>query len=132
ADQIAWSENAGDQTDYLAPIVADAKAGFGGALNAHELMKAMIRAGAAGVHFEDQLAAEKKCGHLRDRLRHPLHVAVDPPDAVTGAAPPVGVHPFSGAELLPPRPNPVAGRAVIPFSVAAEGPVRLALFDGLG
>ena len=63
ADQIAHAE--GDRGTYwMAPIVADAEAGFGGALNAFELMKAMIEAGAAGVHFEDQLASEKKCGHL--------------------------------------------------------------------
>ena len=63
ADQIAWSEGE-TGTYWLAPIVADAEAGFGGALNAFELMKSMIEAGAAGVHFEDQLASEKKCGHL--------------------------------------------------------------------
>src|SRR2546428_726774 len=68
ADQIAWSESEdGDLHDspyWLAPIVADAEAGFGGVLNAFELMKSMIAAGAAGVHWEDQLASEKKCGHL--------------------------------------------------------------------
>ena len=63
ADQIDWSEGR-NGTDWFAPIVADAEAGFGGALNAYELMRGMIEAGAAGVHFEDQLAAEKKCGHL--------------------------------------------------------------------
>src|SRR5215831_9147131 len=57
ADQIARSENTGDDTYWMAPIIADAEAGFGGALNAYELMKAMIEAGAAGVHFEDQLAS---------------------------------------------------------------------------
>src|SRR5437879_6025729 len=62
ADQIDWSEGR-NGTDWLAPIVADAEAGFGGALNAYELMRGMVEAGAAGVHFEDQLAAEKKCGH---------------------------------------------------------------------
>src|SRR5437867_3937526 len=62
ADQIAHSEGAGDGTYWMAPIIADAEAGFGGALNAYELMKTMIEAGAAGVHFEDQLASEKKCG----------------------------------------------------------------------
>ncbi|HNJ83426.1 MAG TPA: isocitrate lyase/phosphoenolpyruvate mutase family protein, partial [Piscinibacter sp.] len=62
ADEIQWSEGKND-VDYFAPIVADAEAGFGGVLNAFELMKAMIDAGAAGVHFEDQLAAVKKCGH---------------------------------------------------------------------
>ncbi len=71
ADQIAVAEDAGDTTDYLAPIVADAEAGFGGALNAYELMKAMIAAGAAGVHFEDQLASEKKCGHLGGKVLVP-------------------------------------------------------------
>ncbi|NNF59378.1 MAG: isocitrate lyase [Rhodothermaceae bacterium] len=71
ADQIAWAEDAGDETHYLAPIVADAEAGFGGALNAFELMKAMVKAGAAGVHFEDQLAAEKKCGHLGGKVLVP-------------------------------------------------------------
>jgi isocitrate lyase len=70
ADQIHWAE--GDRDRYwLAPIVADAEAGFGGALNAFELMKAMIAAGAGGVHFEDQLAAEKKCGHLGGKVLIP-------------------------------------------------------------
>src|SRR5450755_2419515 len=68
ADQISWSESAGQagakQPYWMAPIVADAEAGFGGVLNAFELMKAMIAAGASGVHWEDQLASEKKCGHL--------------------------------------------------------------------
>jgi isocitrate lyase len=70
ADQIDWSEGR-DDTEWLAPIVADAEAGFGGALNAFELMRAMIEAGAAGVHFEDQLAAEKKCGHLGGKVLVP-------------------------------------------------------------
>ena len=69
-DQIAWSEGE-TGTYWLAPIVADAEAGFGGALNAFELMKAMIEAGAAGVHFEDQLASEKKCGHLGGKVLVP-------------------------------------------------------------
>src|SRR4051812_32310941 len=64
ADQIDFMENPDSDREWLAPFVADAEAGFGGALNAYELMKAMIAAGAAGVHFEDQLASEKKCGHL--------------------------------------------------------------------
>jgi isocitrate lyase len=70
ADQIAWAEGA-DAIHWLAPIVADAEAGFGGVLNAFELMKAMIEAGAAGVHFEDQLASEKKCGHLGGKVLVP-------------------------------------------------------------
>lgn len=70
ADQIAHAEGVKD-VDYFAPIVADAEAGFGGVLNAFELMKAMIEAGAAGVHFEDQLASEKKCGHLGGKVLVP-------------------------------------------------------------
>jgi isocitrate lyase len=77
ADQVSWSESA-DGADaeipasgWLAPVIADAEAGFGGALNAFELMKAMIAAGAAGVHWEDQLASEKKCGHLGGKVLIP-------------------------------------------------------------
>jgi len=69
ADQIAWMEQR--EADYLLPIVADAEAGFGGSLNAFELMTAMIEAGAAGVHFEDQLSSEKKCGHLGGKVLIP-------------------------------------------------------------
>lgn len=72
ADQIARSEGGKDDTYWMAPIIADAEAGFGGALNAYELMKAMIEAGAAGVHFEDQLASEKKCGHLGGKVLVPI------------------------------------------------------------
>jgi isocitrate lyase len=71
-DQIAVQEGKGDATHWMAPIVADAEAGFGGALNAYELMRAMIEAGAAGVHFEDQLASEKKCGHLGGKVLVPI------------------------------------------------------------
>jgi len=70
ADQIDHSSGT-DETDWLAPIVADAEAGFGGPLNAFELMKQMISAGAAGVHWEDQLASEKKCGHLGGKVLVP-------------------------------------------------------------
>ncbi|MER6506434.1 isocitrate lyase [Nonomuraea sp. NPDC048881] len=71
ADQITWSEGVPDAPHWLAPIVADAEAGFGGVLNAFELMKGMIAAGAAGVHWEDQLASEKKCGHLGGKVLIP-------------------------------------------------------------
>jgi isocitrate lyase len=76
ADQISWAEAGGHPNGtpmryWLAPIVADAEAGFGGVLNAFELMKAMIAAGAAGVHWEDQLASEKKCGHLGGKVLIP-------------------------------------------------------------
>jgi isocitrate lyase len=72
ADQITWAESQNQGAPYwLAPIVADAEAGFGGVLNAFELMKAMIAAGAAGVHWEDQLASEKKCGHLGGKVLIP-------------------------------------------------------------
>jgi isocitrate lyase len=72
ADQITWAESRNASAPHwMAPIVADAEAGFGGALNAFELMKAMIAAGAAGVHWEDQLASEKKCGHLGGKVLIP-------------------------------------------------------------
>ena len=70
ADQIDWAEGR-NGTYWLAPILADAEAGFGGPLNAYELMRAMIDAGAAGVHYEDQLASEKKCGHLGGKVLVP-------------------------------------------------------------
>ncbi|PEV97349.1 isocitrate lyase [Bacillus cereus] len=75
ADQIQHMEGSGD-TDYLVPIVADAEAGFGGQLNVFELMKGMIEAGASGVHFEDQLSSEKKCGHLGGKVLLPTQTAV--------------------------------------------------------
>ena len=75
ADQIQHMEGSGD-TDYFVPIVADAEAGFGGQLNVVELMKGMIEAGASGVHFEDQLSSEKKCGHLGGKVLLPTQTAV--------------------------------------------------------
>ncbi|MFE9640543.1 isocitrate lyase [Nocardiopsis alba] len=71
ADQITWAEGDDTAPEWLAPIVADAEAGFGGVLNAYELMKGMIASGAAGVHWEDQLASEKKCGHLGGKVLIP-------------------------------------------------------------
>lgn len=75
ADQIDYMEG-NDEIDWFAPIVADAEAGFGGQLNVFELMKSMIEAGAAGVHFEDQLSSEKKCGHLGGKVLLPTQTAV--------------------------------------------------------
>lgn len=75
ADQIQQMEGKGD-TDWFAPIVADAEAGFGGPLNVFELMKSMIEAGAAAVHFEDQLASEKKCGHMGGKVLIPTQQAI--------------------------------------------------------
>ena len=75
ADQLNIAEG-NEPIDYMLPIVADAEAGFGGVLNAHELMKAMIEAGAAGVHFEDQLASAKKCGHMGGKVLVPTQEAV--------------------------------------------------------
>ena len=76
ADQIDHSEGRDDGFDWFAPIVADMEAGFGGPLNVFELMKSMIEAGAAGVHLEDQLASEKKCGHLGGKVLLPTQNAV--------------------------------------------------------
>jgi isocitrate lyase len=72
ADQISWAEGCTGGPHWLAPVVADADAGFGSVLNAFELMKAMIAAGAAGVHLEDQLASQKKCGHLGGKVLVPV------------------------------------------------------------
>ena len=90
ADQIDHAEG-NDSIDWFAPIVADAEAGFGGVLNAHELMKAMIEAGAAGVHFEDQLAAVKKCGHMGGKVLVPTQEAVQKLIAARLAADIMGV-----------------------------------------
>lgn len=94
-DQIQWMEGKDpthpDYVDYFAPIVADAEAGFGGVLNAFELMKAMIEAGAAGVHFEDQLASVKKCGHMGGKVLVPTREAVEKLGAARLAADVMGV-----------------------------------------
>ena len=90
ADQVQWMEGSGE-VDYFAPIVADAEAGFGGVLNAYELMRAMIEAGAAGVHFEDQLAAVKKCGHMGGKVLVPTQEAVQKLIAARLAADVAGV-----------------------------------------
>jgi isocitrate lyase len=90
ADQIDWSEGR-NGTHWLAPIVADAEAGFGGPLNAYELMRSMIEAGAAGVHYEDQLASEKKCGHLGGKVLVPTAQFVRTLNAARLAADVLGV-----------------------------------------
>jgi len=90
ADQVHHAEG-DDSIDWMAPIVADAEAGFGGVLNAHELMKAMIEAGAAGVHFEDQLASAKKCGHMGGKVLVPTSEAVAKLTAARLAADIMGV-----------------------------------------
>src|SRR4051794_39014122 len=92
ADQITWSEGKAD-VDWFAPIVADAEAGFGGVLNAFELMKNMINAGAAGVHWEDQLSSAKKCGHLGGKVLIPTNQHVKTLNAARLAADVEGVPP---------------------------------------
>jgi isocitrate lyase len=90
ADQIEHAEG-GAQRDWFVPIVADAEAGFGGPLNCFEIMKAYIEAGAAGVHFEDQLASEKKCGHLGGKVLIPTQAHIRNLDAARLAADVCGV-----------------------------------------
>ena len=106
ADQIQWM-NGNGKIDWFVPIIADAEAGFGGPLNAFELMKAMIEAGAAGVHFEDQLASEKKCGHLGGKVLVPTHQFIKTLIAARLASDVVGVPTYliartdaMGAKLL--------------------------------
>ncbi len=91
ADQIEWAEGIQSVEDYLVPIVADAEAGFGGPLNAYELMKSMISSGAAGVHWEDQVASEKKCGHLGGKVLIPTSHHVRTLNAARLAADVAGV-----------------------------------------
>jgi isocitrate lyase len=91
ADQVEHAEAGTPSRDWLAPIVADAEAGFGGPLNAYELMHAMVAAGAAGVHWEDQLASEKKCGHLGGKVLVPTAQHVRTLDAARLAADVAGV-----------------------------------------
>ncbi len=90
ADEIQWAKGKND-IDYFVPIVADAEAGFGGVLNAFELMKSMIESGAAGAHFEDQLASVKKCGHLGGKVLVPTQEAIQKLVAARLAADTMGV-----------------------------------------
>ncbi|VEB41889.1 Isocitrate lyase [Chromobacterium violaceum] len=109
ADEIQHAKglDKGDKgyVDYFAPIVADAEAGFGGVLNAYELMKAMIRAGAAGVHFEDQLASVKKCGHMGGKVLVPTQEAIQKLIAARLAADVYGVPTLVIAAQTPKRPT---------------------------
>src|SRR5690606_5915238 len=91
ADEIAISEGVDLDVDWLAPIVADAEAGFGGPLNAFELAKSLIVAGAAGIHYEDQLSAEKKCGHLGGKVLVPTSAHIRTLNAARLAADVAGV-----------------------------------------
>jgi isocitrate lyase len=91
ADEIDWAENPGSDRNWFAPIMADAEAGFGGALNVFELMKSMINAGAAGVHWEDQLSSEKKCGHMGGKVLIPTRQHVRTLNAARLAADVEGV-----------------------------------------
>ncbi|SEF78698.1 isocitrate lyase [Bryocella elongata] len=113
ADQIAHSEGIADK-DWMLPIVADAEAGFGGSLNAFELMKSMIEVGAAGVHFEDQLSSAKKCGHMGGKVLVPTREAVQKLIAARLAADVLGVPTLlvartdaNGAKLLTSDCDPV-------------------------
>ncbi len=116
ADQIYHSEGH-DDIDWFAPIVADGEAGFGGPLNVFEMMKAMIEAGAAGVHFEDQLASEKKCGHMGGKVLIPTRSAIKNLTAARLAADVMGVPTLlvartdaNGAQLITSDIDPVDGR----------------------
>ena len=118
ADQIDCSEGRHDR-DWFAPIMADAEAGFGGPLNAFEIMKAFIEAGAAGVHYEDQLASEKKCGHLGGKVLVPVQQFIRVLNAARlGADPQGGPPPGPAPRGICPRP---AQRAVLMRLAAADG-----------
>ncbi|MGZ3496696.1 MAG: isocitrate lyase [Vulcanimicrobiaceae bacterium] len=130
ADQIDHMEGR-DGTYWFAPIVADAEAGFGGALNVFELMKAMIEAGAAGVHFEDQLSSEKKCGHMGGKVLIPTQQAVRHLTAARFAADVLGVPTIivartdaNAAKLITSDVDP-RDRAFIEGDRTAEGFYRL-------
>src|SRR6266567_2664982 len=116
ADQVQVAEGKGD-TYWFAPIVADAEAGFGGPLNVFELMKAMIEAGAAGVHLEDQLSSEKKCGHMGGKVLVPTQSAIKNLVAARLAADVMGVPTIliartdaNGARLITSDIDPLDGR----------------------
>ena len=142
ADQIHHSED-GDIMDWMLPIVADAEAGFGGTLNAFELMKSMIEAGAAGVHFEDQLSSAKKCGHMGGKVLVPTREAVQKLIAARLAADVLGVPTLlvartdaNGAQLLTSDCDPidaafVTGERTIEGFCRINGGIDCAIARGL-
>ena len=142
ADQVAHSEGQ-DATDWMLPIVADAEAGFGGSLNAFELMKSMIEAGAAGVHFEDQLSSAKKCGHMGGKVLVPTREAVQKLLAARLAADVSGVPTIliartdaNGAQLITSDCDPVdqpfiTGSKTIEGFCRIQGGIDIAIARGL-
>ncbi len=142
ADQVAHSEGL-DAVDWMLPIVADAEAGFGGSLNAFELMKAMIEAGAAGVHFEDQLSSAKKCGHMGGKVLVPTREAIQKLIAARLAADVLGVPTLliartdaNGAQLLTSDCDPadapfVTGEKTVEGFCRIRGGLEIAIARGL-
>ncbi len=142
ADQVAHSEGTGT-IDWMLPIVADAEAGFGGSLNAFELMKSMIEAGAAGVHFEDQLSSAKKCGHMGGKVLVPTREAIQKLVAARLAADVLGVPTIlvartdaNGAQLLTSDCDPadapfVTGEKTIEGFCRIRGGIEIAIARGL-
>ena len=132
ADQIEVSENGKPSRDWFAPIVADAEAGFGGTLNCFEIMKAFIEAGASGVHFEDQVAAEKKCGHLGGKVLIPTQAHIRNLTAARLAADVMGVPSLvicrTVARRCPRRPDPRASETQ-PQASAASPPRKTTSFS---
>ncbi len=142
ADQVSHGEGMHD-VDWMLPIVADAEAGFGGALNAFELMKAMIEAGAAGVHFEDQLSSAKKCGHMGGKVLVPTREAIQKLTAARLAADVMGVPTVliartdaNGAQLITSDCDPVdapflTGEKTIEGFCRIRGGLDIAIARGL-
>ena len=142
ADQVSHSEGS-DTTDWMLPIVADAEAGFGGSLNAFELMKSMIEAGAAGVHFEDQLSSAKKCGHMGGKVLVPTREAIQKLIAARLAADVLGVPTIlvartdaNGAQLLTSDCDPadapfVTGEKTVEGFCRIRGGIDIAIARGL-
>ena len=142
ADQVAHSEGS-DTIDWMLPIVADAEAGFGGSLNAFELMKSMIEAGAAGVHFEDQLSSAKKCGHMGGKVLVPTREAIQKLVAARLGADVLGVPTLliartdaNGAQLLTSDCDPadapfITGEKTVEGFCRIRGGIDIAIARGL-